>query len=222
MVAAVRPAFNEEANWAGLLEPDLLVNGAKPEQRVVYSGLSWERYLAIDKERSKDRSFPRFYYLDGDLEIMSTSEEHERLKMWIGDLIGDFFFESEMDVVPRGEATMRLELKKAGAEPDQSWCLDRARKFPDLVVEIALSSGGIPKLDVYQRFKIPEVWIWRRQKLEIYVLENSGEYERASESKLLPRFDVTLLERCLGMDSWLQARRAFRAALGRRTRSHER
>jgi hypothetical protein len=46
---------------AELLQPDMLVDGAEPEQRVVYSGISWERYLAIDKERGDDCATPGFF-----------------------------------------------------------------------------------------------------------------------------------------------------------------
>jgi Uma2 family endonuclease len=48
--------------------------------------LSWRRYLDLDKALGDDRPGPRFYYLDGDLEIMTTSKEHERIKTRIGDL----------------------------------------------------------------------------------------------------------------------------------------
>ena len=61
---------------------------------------------------------------------------------------------------------MRLALKQAGAEPDKSWCIGQEKEFPDLVLEIALTSGGINKLEIYRRFKVPEVWFWRRNKLE--------------------------------------------------------
>jgi hypothetical protein len=78
----VAPAFvspDHAETFAELLQPDLLIDGAEPERRVVYSGISWERYLSIDKELGDDRAFPRLYYLDSELEMMSTSEEHERL-----------------------------------------------------------------------------------------------------------------------------------------------
>ena len=88
--------------------------------------------------------------------------------------MGDYLLETQKEIVPRGQATMRLALKEAGAEPDESWCIGREREFPDLVLEVALTSGGTNKLEIYARFKVSEVWFWRRNKLEIYALGRSG------------------------------------------------
>ena len=196
------------------LQPDLLVDGHAPETRVVFSGLTWERYLAWDKALGDDRPGPRFYYLDGELEIMSTSENHECIKKWLADCLTIYFDEIGIDVVPRGQATMRLELKQAGAEPDESWCLHKGKRFPDIVLEIALTSGGIRKLEVYQRFAVPEVWIWRRGGLEVHALNTDGSgYEQVPTSGQLPGLDKRLLERCAKIPSWSEARRAFRAGL---------
>jgi Uma2 family endonuclease len=214
MVATVLP---EAPSSSELLRPDVLVDGAEPEQRVVYSDISWERYLAFDKELGDDRPGPRLYYFNGWLELMSTSEEHERIKKWLADLMAVYFEEAGIEIMPRGQATMRQALKKAGAEPDESWCIGEVKKYPDLVVEIALSSGGIKKLEIYRQFDVPEVWFWRKNRLEIFVLSDSGEYQRVQGSQLLPTLDVPLLERCGGIQSWQQARRTFRAGLSKKS-----
>jgi Uma2 family endonuclease len=198
------------------LRPDAIAAGKEPEQRVVYFGISWERYLAFDKKLGDDRSQPQLYYLEGELEIMTTSNEHERIKKWISDFLADYFFETGMEVMPRGQATMRLKLKAAGAEPDESLCIGEEKEFPDLALEIALTSGGINKLDIYRRFKVSEVWFWRRGKLEMFALDKAGSYEAVRSSRLLPGLDIALLQRCVAIESWLEARKTFRAALARR------
>ena len=209
-----QPPFGE---FAELLRPEPLPDGTDPEERLIICGLSWQRYLDLDKALGDDRPGPRFYYLDGDLEIMTTSNEHERIKKWIGDLLADYFFEAGIEIVPRGQATMRLALKEAGAEPDESWCLAKEKEFPDLVLEIALTSGGVSKLEVYRRFQVPEAWFWRRNGLEIFALRPDGSsYGRVSQSRLLPQLDVALLERCVQIASWREARRTFRAGLAAR------
>src|SRR6266545_2229334 len=85
-----------------LLRPDILPDGTAPEERLVASGLSWQRYLDLDKALGDDRPGPRFYFLNGDLEIITTSQEHERIKKWIADLLSDYFFEAGMEIMPRG------------------------------------------------------------------------------------------------------------------------
>ena len=112
---------------------------------------------------------------------------------------------------------MRLALQRAGAEPDESWCIGEPKEFPDLVLEIALTSGGVSKLELYHRVQVPEVWFWRRGKLEIFTLREHGSaYKQQSgpvHSRLLPGLDIALLERCVTIPSWQEARRAFRAGL---------
>jgi Uma2 family endonuclease len=205
----------ETESVADLLLPDLLVDGAEPEQRVLYSDISWDRYLALDKRLGDDRPGPRLYYLDGELEIMSTSTRHEIIKKWIGDLVAVYFEIAGTEIVPHGQATMRERLKSAGLEPDESWCIGEEKHYADLVLEIALSSGGIPKLQIYKRFAIPEVWFWRRNRIEIFALNSSGEYESVPRSKLLADLDIGLLERCINIENWQEARRTFRAALSK-------
>jgi len=73
-----------------------LPDGTDPEERLIICGLSWQRYLDLDKALGDDRPGPRFYYLDGDLEIMTTSNEHERIKKWIGDLLRIYFSRLEL------------------------------------------------------------------------------------------------------------------------------
>jgi Uma2 family endonuclease len=131
----------------------------------------------------------------------------------LGDLLADYFLARAIEIMPHGQATMRLAMKAAGAEPDESWCIGSEKEFPDLVLEIALTSGGINKLEIYRRFNVPEVWFWRHSKLEIFVLSSSGKYDPSPVSRLLPDLDAVLLERCVAIRSWQQARRTFQAAL---------
>jgi len=203
---------NQENGSTELLRPSRLPDGTEPEQRIIVCGVSWKDYLKFDKRLGDDRSGPRLYYLDGDLEIMSTSDEHERIKKWVGDFIGDYLFEKGFDVITRGQATMRQAVKKAGAEPDDAWCIREPKKHPDLVFEVALTTG-INKLEIYRRMAVAEVWFWRKNRIEVFVLQRSGEYLRATRSELLPSLDISIIENCLAMDSWRAARKAFRSAI---------
>src|SRR6266566_6463914 len=162
MVELLLTGQEETRSLAELLRPEPLPDGTEPEERLIICGISWRQYLALDKVLGDERPGPRFYYLEGNLEIMTTSKEHERVRKWLSDLLAVYFEEKEIDIVPRGQATMRQALKEAGAEPDESWCVGEEKEFPDLALEIALTSGGVSKLEIYRRFPVPEVWFWRR------------------------------------------------------------
>ena len=72
MVASVLTHEDQAVELDELLRPEPLVQGGEPEQRVVFCGLSWNRYLAFDKKLGDERPGPRLYYLEGELEIMTT------------------------------------------------------------------------------------------------------------------------------------------------------
>src|SRR5438105_5437260 len=83
-----------------LLRPEPLNGGVEPEQRIVFCGISWDRYIAFDKKLGEDRPAPRIYYLEEELEIMTTSNEHERLKECLGDCMADYFMAKGIQIVP--------------------------------------------------------------------------------------------------------------------------
>lgn len=213
MLSSVLTRPDEASVSLNLLRPEPLASGAEAEERVIICGISWDRYLAFDQALGPDRPSPRLYYREGELEIMTTSHEHERIKKWIGGFLEIYFEHLGLEVTPRGQATIRSALKQAGAEPDEAWCLNQEKEFPDLVFEVALTSGGVDKLDIYRRFDVREVWFWRRDKLEIFALNADGKYEAVARSVLLPSLDLALLTRCGAIRSWQKARQAFRAGL---------
>jgi Uma2 family endonuclease len=80
MVAELLRGEEEMRAFVELLRPEPTADGFESEERLVICGVSWERYLALDQALGDDRPGPRFYYLNGELEIMTTSNEHERIK----------------------------------------------------------------------------------------------------------------------------------------------
>src|SRR5881628_3738504 len=99
MVAELLTGKDETSALAELLRPEPIAGGVVPEERLIVCGVSWQRYLALDKALGDDRPGPRFYYLDGDLEIMATSQEHERIKKWIGGFMDLYFDETSAEIM---------------------------------------------------------------------------------------------------------------------------
>jgi Uma2 family endonuclease len=186
--------------------------GEPGEDRLMFSGVSWEGYLALDGALGHDRSSPRLYWLDGMVEIMSTSAKHEELKKWIADLLAQYFIAKSVRAYPRGQATL-MKLKEAGAEPDESWTFDERKEVPELVLEIALTSGGLPKLEIYERFRVAEVWFWRKDHLEVWTLEEAGYTGPHESSRLLPELPLSRLAECAVIKDWMAAMVKFRNAL---------
>src|SRR5687768_5909046 len=83
------------------------------DQRVVMHGVPWSHYEAQLALRG-DVSGPRMSYLEGDLEIMSPSRDHERIKSYIGRLIEAYALETGLDLSPYGGWTLKNPARKSG------------------------------------------------------------------------------------------------------------
>ena len=85
-------------------------------------------------------------------------------------------------------------------------------EFPDLAVEVVVTSGGINKLEAYKPLQIPEVWFWENGALRMYSLGADG-YAEVDRSFVLPDLDVVLLARCINIENHLQAMREFKQTI---------
>lgn len=182
------------------------------EDRLLISVLDWDAYEAFEAAMGEDLRGSRLFYLDGVLEIMGTSLRHEELKKWIATLLEQYFLARRIPVFPRGQATIK-RLKQAGAEPDESWSFGERKETPDLVLEIALTSGGLPKLEIYERLAVPEAWLWREDRLEVWVLGPEGYEGPLPASRLLPDLPLERLAECARLPDWTEAIERFRDGL---------
>ncbi len=168
------------------------------DQRVTLHNVPWSHYeilLAIKGEAA----VPRITYLEGELELMSPSQDHEGLKKLLARLLEMYAFERDLPLQAYGSWTVRIAPKKRGIEPDECYVMGdpTGRDRPDLAIEINWTSGGIDKLAVYAGLEVDEVWMWHDGVIEIY-LRSGDRYERVERSSMFPELDVALITRLLG------------------------
>jgi Putative restriction endonuclease len=127
-----------------LMISQLTPKAQPPEQWFTLPGRhSWEQFRALDVLLTADYSGVRVFYLDGVIELMSISAEHELIKSILDALLVLFFCQQQINVVPMGSATMQSEEGSVSAEPDLSYRLDGESGMPELAVEAgALSAVG--------------------------------------------------------------------------------
>lgn len=188
------------------------------DHRVVLHSVDWQGYEALLAMRGEQRR-PRLTYLDGAVELMTTSEHHERIRYVLGRLLERYLIALGIEFVAYGETTYKHEPSKAGLEADECYVLGEPRSDrPDLAIEIVWTSGGIAKLDVYEPLGIPEVWMWKAGVLHVFVLEPGG-YVEMAHSALLPSIDLEFLTSFLGRQSsgntLVEFEQALAAKLGR-------
>lgn len=184
------------------------------EQRLRLEGITWQQYDALVALFMDQFPALRMTYLEGVLELMSTSPEHERLKKVIARLIEAFAEEADIDLNGYGSATFRKKAAARGLEPDECYTFGLLKEVPDIAIEIVLTSGGIDKLAVYQGLGVQEVWFWEDQSFSPYgLIDSESGYEALSNSRLLPQLDLSLLAQFIDQPSQTQAVKAYRRIL---------
>jgi Uma2 family endonuclease len=172
----------------------------------------WSAYEAQLALRG-DAPVPRIAYLDGAMELMSPSREHERLKSYLGCLVEAYALERGVDLSPYGAWTLRQAPRSSGLEPDECYLIgDQQRDRPDLAIEVVWTHGGIDKLEIYRRLAVPEVWVWRDGALQVFVLRGP-DYQATDRSEQLPGIDLGVLVSFLDRPTAMQAVRAYRETL---------
>lgn len=154
-------------------------------------GVSWLQFESIEAAFSSVEGV-RFVYLDGVLEIMTLSPEHEEIKSTIGLLLEVYLRHSGIRFYKRGSATLGSRDLGGRKEPDESYNFNLKKDIPDLIIEVVLTSGYINILDLYARMGIAEVWYWEDGKLKVYDLEEQV-YKNVKASRFFPDLNLNIL-----------------------------
>lgn len=198
-------------------DPSHTGRGSAPDREggVLLHGVSWEAYEGLLRALGNDHPSLRLTYLEGTLEIMTTSPRHERLKTLIARLLEAWAEERNVRLDGYGAATFRSAAASRGLEPDECYALGELGDAPDLAIEVVETHGDINKLEVYAGLGVREVWIWEAGRIRIHALK-VGQYIESTASQLLPGLDVAELVTFVREGDQTAAVRAFRQRLRER------
>ena len=186
-------------------------------ERRLLRGVSWTEFERRLAEKGEHRT-PLMAYLDGTLELVSPSTDHEWITRQIEQLLATYALERGISFSNLGSATLRKKMASVGIEPDNCYFFGprwRGRRRPDLAIEVEWSRGGLSKLEIYRRLHVPEVWIWKRGTIAIHALRRDG-YEHVDASRFVPGIDLALLCKFIDRPTTSDAILRYRAALRRR------
>jgi len=184
------------------------------DQRVTLNDVTWSDFELILQIRG-DRAGVRMTYLNGVLELMTPSVDHEGIKTTIARLLEAYAEEKGMPFNGFGSWTLKNARRARALEPDECYSLSLGRPTsPDLAIEVVWTSGGIDKLEVYRGLGVREVWFWREGVIEISVL-TGDQYEPRERSVLLPDLDLVELARHIDPENQTASVRRYRQALRR-------
>jgi len=173
----------------------------------------WHLYVSLRDSLDESNSHLKLTFLQGELEIMSPSPEHEESKSLIGRLLESWCIDKGIELFLQGSTTLREERAARGLEADESYSVGARKDIPDLAIEVVYSSWRVDKLETYGGLGVREVWVFRDQKISVHRLVKDR-YEQAPRSELLPLLDLDVLARhVVPGTSLTSAIRDFRRAL---------
>jgi Uma2 family endonuclease len=183
------------------------------DQVVCLHDVTWADYERLLEIRG-ERSVPRYTYLQGELEIMSPSNTHERIKSTIGCLVEVWCLEKSIEFTTVGSWTIKDEALARGVEPDECYVFGEGAEAsrPHLAIEVEWTRGLIDKRRVYEKLGVAELWVWSRGRIRIHELRD-GSYAPVEQSQFVPGIDLRLMERCVQLPTTSAAIREYRAGI---------
>jgi Uma2 family endonuclease len=176
------------------------------EQRIILEDVRWETYERL-LEDLFDRSAPRLTYSEGTLEIMGPTPEHEKLNRTIALLVEILADEVGVELGNLGSTTFRRKDVAMGFEADSCFYVQNVEAIagkpaidlrtdppPDIALEIDISRSSLPKLAIFARFGVPEVWRYDGRELRMYRLSGDS-YAEIEASLAFPRLPRAALAR---------------------------
>ena len=177
-----------------------------PSGAVVRLPATWKEYQSLCQQRG-EQSIPRMKYRDGEVLLMSPLPVHGRDANLIADVIKALLDHDGREYDAFTPVTMELP-EESGIEPDycfyiDNWMAVSGKKQidwkndppPDLVVEIGVTSYS--DVEDYLPYRVPEVWLFKKQKLLIYQLQGR-KYRLQIESRYFPTIQLQdMIARCL-------------------------
>ncbi|OUL21402.1 Uma2 family endonuclease [Nostoc sp. 106C] len=177
-----------------------------PSGCVVRLPATWQEYQILCEQRG-DGSIPRIKYRDGEVLLMSPLPVHGRDAHLIANIVVTLLDHDGREYDAFTPVTMELP-QESGIEPDYCFYIDNWQAVsgkkridwqqdppPDLVIEIDVTSYS--DVQDYLPYRVPEVWLFKKQRLLIYQLQGE-DYQLQIQSRYFPEFDLqSAIARCV-------------------------
>jgi Uma2 family endonuclease len=171
--------------------------------------VSWKDYVLV--RDVLDGPSLRMTYVEGVLELLSPSPEHELWKTNIARLVELYAHLKGIDLHGYGSTTFQKEAKERGAEPDECYLIGKKlADYPEIVLEVVHTAPLIDKVDVYRVFGAREVWVFRDGAFTVHVMNpDSRRYEVRASTGLVPGLNLDMVARYAVREDTPQALREF-------------
>ncbi len=174
-----------------------------PGSQVIFPYQTWEDYERLLSLRLQ-KTYPKlcFNRKTQEIRLMSPLPSHGKRINLLSDLVKIILRRQGKDWECFDPITLKIP-GEAGVEPDTCFYIDNRQAIlgkeridltvdppPDLAIEVDFTS--LTDVEAYQLLKIPELWVYRREELKIYLLIEDS-YQESENSRLFPDINIKKL-----------------------------
>lgn len=167
---------------------------------------SWQDYRTLRSSRG-DSSIPRIKYRSGEILLMAPLPKHGRDANILADVVKALLDRQNRNYEAFTPITMELP-EQGGIEPDYCFYIDNWQAVvgrdrlqwgtdpsPDLVIEIDVTT--YTDANDYFLYRVPEVWLLKRNRQDIYGLQDSV-YQLQATSRYFREVNLqSMVAQCL-------------------------
>ena len=159
----------------------------------------WQDYRVLVQQLG-DRQIPRVKYRPGEILLMAPLPKHGREADVIAAVVRVLLEHLEQDHTAFTPIAMELS-EVSGIEPDYCFYIDHwaavvgkdrinwnTEPAPDLVIEVDVTS--YTDVNDYLPYRVPEVWLFKKNQLTIYRLQDES-YISQPSSRYFPKLEVS-------------------------------
>lgn len=171
-----------------------------PPGAVVRLPGSWQDYQALSQQLG-DRSIPRIKYRLGEILLIAPLSEHGRKANLSADVVKVLLDHLEQEYEAFTPVAMELP-EESGIEPDYCFYIDNwaavagkdrinwsVEPPPDLAIEVDVTS--YTDVNDYLPYRVPEVWLLKKNQLVIHGLQSDERYQIQASSRYFPNINVS-------------------------------
>lgn len=155
-------------------------------------------------------SYLRHTYDGWTLEMMTPGRNHEWVTGLLRRMVETMAFALEIPIQTTGSTTLASAPHETGLQPDGSYYVQKEAEVrgkdqyrpgvdppPDLVIEVDVTNSCLPRLPVFAKLGVPEIWRFGEAGIQIYLLSPEGEYQVVDRSSAFPFVTASDLARFL-------------------------
>ncbi len=146
------------------------------------------------------------------LEMMTPRMDHEWPSELIGGMLRALTLALDIPIKSVGSTTLRAAKGDRGLQPDKSFYIGEDSQSrvgevyrpgkdppPDLVIEVDVTNTSVPRLPIFARIGVPEIWRYVNDEVRFYRLTRQRKYEPIQHSIALPFLTPDDVTRCVNL-----------------------